>query len=36
VEITAYVVNNIGFYEKFNLEGDLLHPIDLLSIIEKY
>lgn len=35
LEIAAYILNSVHYYQKFKLKCDLLHPLDLLLIIEK-
>jgi hypothetical protein len=35
LEVTAYVLNSVHYYQKFKLKCDLLHPLDLLLVIEK-
>lgn len=35
LEIGAYVLNSVHYYQKFKLKCDLLHPLDLLLVIEK-
>ncbi|EWS74878.1 hypothetical protein TTHERM_000035589 (macronuclear) [Tetrahymena thermophila SB210] len=36
VEIAAYIMNNVHYFQKFNLKCDLLHPLDLLYVTEKF
>lgn len=35
LEIAAYILNSVHYYQKFKLKCDLLHPLDLLLVIEK-
>jgi hypothetical protein len=35
LEIAAYILNMVHYYQKFKLKCDLLHPLDLLLVIEK-
>ena len=35
LEVGAYVLNSVHYYQKFKLKCDLLHPLDLLLVIEK-
>ncbi|EGR30243.1 hypothetical protein IMG5_136970 [Ichthyophthirius multifiliis] len=36
VELTAYIMNNVHYFQKFNLKCDLLHPLDLQYVIDKF
>lgn len=36
VEISAYIMNNVHYFQKFKLNCDLLHPLDLLYVLEKF
>jgi hypothetical protein len=35
LEIAAYILNSVHYYQKFKLKCDLLHPLDLLLVIER-
>ena len=35
LEIAAYILNSMHYYQKFKLRCDLLHPLDLLLVIER-
>ncbi|KRX09255.1 hypothetical protein PPERSA_05924 [Pseudocohnilembus persalinus] len=35
VQITAYIINNVHYYKKFKLNCDLIHPMELLYIVEQ-
>jgi hypothetical protein len=35
LEIAAYILNSVHYYQKFKLKCDLLHPLDLLLAIER-
>ena len=35
LEIVAYILNSVHYYQKFKLKCDLLHPLDVLLVIEK-
>lgn len=35
VEISAYIMNNVHYFQKFHLSCDLLHPLDLIYAVEK-
>ena len=35
LEVGAYVLNSVHYYQKFKLKCDLLHPLDLMLVIEK-
>ena len=35
LEIAAYILNSVHYYQKFKLKCDLLHPLDLLLLIER-
>jgi hypothetical protein len=35
LEIAAYILNSVHYYQKFKLKCDLLHPLDVLLVIEK-
>lgn len=35
LEIAAYILNSVHYYQKFKLKCELLHPLDLLLGIEK-
>lgn len=35
LEVAAYILNMVHYYQKFKLKCDLLHPLDLLLVIEK-
>jgi len=36
MEITVYIINNLHYSHKFNLANEILHPLDLLKVIEKF
>ena len=33
LEITAYILNSVHYYQKFKLKCDLMHPLDLLLVL---
>lgn len=33
LEIAAYILNMVHYYQKFKLKCELLHPLDLLLVI---
>ena len=35
LEVGAYVLNSVHYYQKFKLKCDLLHPLALMLVIEK-
>ena len=35
LELTAYILNSVHYYQKFKLKCDILHPLDLLMVVEK-
>ena len=35
LEVGAYVLNSVHYYQKFKLKCDLLHPLDLMLVIDK-
>ena len=35
LEIAAYILNSVHYYQKFKLKCDLLHPLDLSLVMEK-
>ena len=35
LEIAAYILNSMHYYQKFKLRCELLHPLDLLLVIDK-
>ena len=35
LEVGAYILNSVHYYQKFKLKCDLLHPLDLQLVIEK-
>ncbi len=34
LEIGAYLLNSVHYYQKFKLKCELLHPLDLLLVID--
>jgi len=35
IEITAYIMNNVHYFQKFKLDYELLHPLDLIFVLDK-
>lgn len=35
LESGAYILNSVHYYQKFKLKCELLHPLDLLLVIDK-
>lgn len=35
VRLTAYVLNNVHYFQKFKVSSEFINPYDLLYILEK-